>query len=256
MTAFQWFLFGLFVVHPVKAEIIAERLPHRPQAEVSDYAGVLSAQSQKRLSQAFAEFNRTQKVQAACAIFPNLSGETIEDFTTKLFEQWNLGDRATDKGLLLVIAIQERAVRIEVGYGLEPIYTDAKAKRVIDQAIVPQLKNQNFEQATLAFLKASKQVLTNSSSAQAAKQDSPQTTSLRSWVRIFIFVLILIVLFFRRMFLRSPLRPRRKGGWHRGGGGGWWGGGGGSSSSGGFGGGGGFSGGGGSSGGGGASGRW
>lgn len=83
------------------------------------------------------------------AIFQSLDGDTIENFAVRLFEQWKIGKKGKDNGVLLLIAINERKLRIEVGYGLESTITDGKAGEIIREVITPEFKKNNYYEGIL-----------------------------------------------------------------------------------------------------------
>jgi uncharacterized protein len=80
----------------------------------------------------------------AIAIFPSLEGESLEDFSIRLAQQWRLGEKGLDNGLILLVFVRERKVRVEVGYGLEPTITDVVASRIIREAIAPRFREGNY----------------------------------------------------------------------------------------------------------------
>jgi uncharacterized protein len=76
----------------------------------------------------------------AIAIFTSLAGESLEDYASRLFQTWRLGRKSLDNGVLLVVFVQDRKLRLEVGYGLEPVLTDAAAARIIREVIAPRFR--------------------------------------------------------------------------------------------------------------------
>jgi uncharacterized protein len=113
---------------------------------VNDFARVLDPSTRAALEQRLAEYDRTTGNEIAVAIFPNLGGQPIEDFTVRLEEAWKVGKRGKDNGVLLVVAVQERQVRIEVGYGLEGKITDADAGAIIRDIIAPAFRAGRYGQ--------------------------------------------------------------------------------------------------------------
>jgi uncharacterized protein len=78
------------------------------------------------------------------AIFPSLEGDSIEDVAVRLEERWKVGRKGVDNGILLVVFLKERKLRIEVGYGLEPVITDAVAAAIIRDAVAPRFREQRY----------------------------------------------------------------------------------------------------------------
>jgi len=78
------------------------------------------------------------------AIFPSLEGESLEDFGIRVAERWRVGDKRLDNGVILLVFVRERRVRMEVGYGLEPVLPDAAVAQIIREAIAPRFREQRY----------------------------------------------------------------------------------------------------------------
>ena len=111
---------------------------------MNDYARLLPADAQQRLETRLAERERATGAQMVVAIFPSLEGENLEDFGIRLAEQWRIGQKSLDNGVILLVFVQERRVRMEVGYGLEPVLPDAVAAQIIREAIGPRFREQRY----------------------------------------------------------------------------------------------------------------
>ncbi len=118
--------------------------PPALKARVNDLAGLLDVQAQTALEQTLAAYEARTGHQFALLIIPSLQGDPLEDFSIRVVEQWKLGDAKRDDGLLMLIALKDRKVRIEVGYGLEGAIPDAVAKRVIEDFITPSFKAERY----------------------------------------------------------------------------------------------------------------
>ncbi|SEL45243.1 TPM domain-containing protein [Nitrosovibrio tenuis] len=114
------------------------------KAHVTDLTGTLSVEETAQLEQKLAAFEAKKGSQIAVLIVPTTQPETIEQYSIRVAEAWRLGRKGVDDGALLVIAKQDRTVRIEVGYGLEGVLPDAIAKRIVDETIIPKLRQGNF----------------------------------------------------------------------------------------------------------------
>lgn len=112
---------------------------------VVDLTASLTAQLQTEIEQKLREFEERQGSQIAVLIVPATAPESIEQFALRVAEQWKLGRKKIDDGVILVVAKNERALRIEVGYGLEGVLNDATAKRIIEERIVPRFKQDDFQ---------------------------------------------------------------------------------------------------------------
>ncbi len=111
---------------------------------IVDLTGTLSASQQQSLAARLRDFEQRKGSQLAVLIVARTAPEAIEQFAIRVAEQWKLGRSKVDDGAILVIAKDERALRIEVGYGLEGALNDATSKRIIDDLIVPYLRQGDF----------------------------------------------------------------------------------------------------------------
>ncbi len=114
------------------------------KARVTDLTGTLSAQQQTALEQTLAAFEARKGSQIAVLIVPTTQPETVEQYALRVEETWKLGRKGVDDGALLVVAKDDRKLRIEVGYGLEGVLPDAIAKRIIAEDITPRFKQGDF----------------------------------------------------------------------------------------------------------------
>ncbi len=115
-----------------------------PSSAVVDLTATLSAEQQAALAQRLQAFEQRKGSQLAVLLVPTTQPETIEQFALRVAEKWQPGRKKIDDGAILVVAKNERTLRIEVGYGLEGALNDATAKRIIDDIIVPQFKRGDF----------------------------------------------------------------------------------------------------------------
>jgi len=224
---------------------------------VVDQANILSPVAAADLERKLADLEQKSGIQLVVATVPSLGGEEIEPYANELFRAWKLGEAKKNNGALLLIAPNERRVRIEVGYGLEGTLTDAVSSLIISNAIAPRFKAGDFNGGVTRGVDDIITALTTDSA-----EWKPKPTDMRPERDSTLFDAIapfLIFLFLMFVFSRMARRTGGNvifipmgGGFGGGYGGGFRGGGG--FGGGGFGGG--FSGGGGSSGGGGASGGW
>jgi len=190
------------------------------------------------------------------AIFRSLEGESLEDFSIRLAERWRVGQRGLDNGVILLVFLDERRTRLEVGYGLEPVLPDAVASRIISEVIAPRFREGRYAAGLEAAVNEVYARIANPRAAPAARGTPPE-----AWLPLVAFGVVAVVIVAmvatallgnrhvkrfrrgRRGYTAGPdgwyVPPISSGSWGGGGGGG-----------------GGFSGGGGGFGGGGASGQW
>ncbi len=247
-----WGILSLIFLALLKSEGLArEVMPPKPASYFNDYAGVVSTTTAQRLNQTLEDFEKSTSSQIVVAVFPRMQTDSaLEDYTRRIAETWKVGQQGKNNGAVLFVFVQERRMRIEVGYGLEGALPDALGKRIVDDEIAPYFKRGDYDGGLTAGVTALLQA------ARGEYKGTGRTVNQRGNPGGFIFilfwgvVLILILGNIRRMARGTVYHRSGRvsyGGWWWGGGG--WGGGGGSS-------GGGLSGGGGIFGGGGASGSW
>lgn len=111
---------------------------------VVDQVSLLNAQQKATLEQTLQAFEARKGSQIAVLIVASTAPETIEQYSLRVVEQWKLGRKKVDDGALLLVARDDRALRIEVGYGLEGALSDLVAKRIVSDVIVPRFKQQDF----------------------------------------------------------------------------------------------------------------
>jgi len=244
---------------------------------VTDLTGTLTMSQRAQLESRLAALERDKGAQIAILLLPTTQPESIEEYGIRLAEAWKVGRKGIDDGVIVIVAKNDRAVRIEVGYGLEGAIPDALAKRIIEERIAPRFRQGDFFGGLLDGCEALAQLISGEPLPAPARSQSEQQLHLE--LNPLLFVVILASGLLRRLlgllgsliaaalagylaywmvgswfaafiaaslaFAFSFARMGRGGAWHVGGGGGGFSGGGG-----------GFSGGGGGFGGGGASGRW
>ena len=113
--------------------------PTTPQL-VTDIAGVLSPEQKQALENKLVAIDDSSSNQIAVVILPTLDGNPIEEYATKLFREWGIGNTKTNNGILLLIAVQDKKIRIEVGYGLEGAIPDITAINIIDNDLKPAFR--------------------------------------------------------------------------------------------------------------------
>ena len=226
------------------------------RGRVNDYAGLMAANRAHSLEERLARFEQETGHQIAVLTIPGLEEQDLEGFSIKVADTWKIGKKGFDNGVILLIAKNDRKLRIEVGYGLEGVLPDAIASRIIREVIVPHFRANDFAGGIEAGVEAILKVTSGERLPEAARTQSRQKSITASLNQI-LFLLFLFAVTI--VGVLSNLSQRRAyGAWSGAGRGRYAGRGGffgGSFGGGGFGGGG-FSGGGGGFGGGGSSGGW
>nr|WP_010132921.1 TPM domain-containing protein [Microbulbifer agarilyticus] len=216
---------------------------------VVDNANLLSQSTRYQLTERLQQQEKISSNQIVVVTLPDLQGQTIEEYGYQLGRHWKIGQKGKDNGVLLIVAPQDRQVRIEVGYGLEGALTDAISSNIIHTKILPEFRTGNFDGGVTAGVESIIAATQNEYVPEATDSDDNRQLALL----VGVFLLFVMLQIFGASVLGAPAgssgyRRGRYGGYYGGGGfGGGYGGGG-------FGGG--FGGGGGGFGGGGASGGW
>jgi uncharacterized protein len=121
---------------------------------VNDYAGMISPTIRERLEGELKGFEQSDSTQLVILTIPSLEGDPIETFSIKVGEVWKIGQKAKDNGIIVIVAKQERKIRVEVGRGLEGRLTDLLAGRIVDLVITPRFKRGDFDDGFQAGISA------------------------------------------------------------------------------------------------------
>jgi len=130
--------------------VFAAKFP-APQGYLNDFADVLDPAAEAKISSLLSQIEKEQTVEIAVVTLQSLQGDSVDQSAVELFKEWGIGKK-NDNGLLLLIAVEDRAYRFEVGYGLEGILNDAKVGRIGRESLVPYLKDNNYAEGIFASL--------------------------------------------------------------------------------------------------------
>lgn len=216
----------ILLIFPLKIEAKEVSFP-QPQGYVNDFAGVISAEDASKIEGLAKELEDKTTAQIAVVTIKSTAPETIDTYAVKLFEKWGIGKKGKDNGVLLLVAVEDRQVRIETGYGLEGAIPDVLSHRIIEENIIPYFKSRDYSQGifsgTLAILK----LIANEYRIELSQIKEPIPTTFPQQKELpltAIIPLILIILLFGRFFLPLIFLPhtygRRRYGssWYSGGG--------------------------------------
>ena len=158
------------------------------QARVTDLTGTLTDQQKAYLESMLADFEKQKGSQVVVLIVPTTQPETIEEYGIRVADEWKIGREGVDDGVILLVAKDDRRVRIEVGYGLEGAIPDAYAKRIIENIIIPKFRQGRFYEGISDGLGAIMSLIEG--------EELPEVTSAASsdkqgdkWVSYFIFAI-------------------------------------------------------------------
>lgn len=232
----------------------APQIPPKPTAAagiyVQDYAQVLSAEDKRRLLSIGQELDDKTTAQLAVVTVKTLDGQPIEDYALSILREWGIGSKEKNNGALIVVAVQDRRSRIEVGYGLEGLLTDGLTGRIQDQVMIPYFRKGNYAAGIVNGYAVTASLIAKDAGVQLTAINSEQigvpakTTNNTDqeypfWLKLLIGAGIVLLLIIDNLFLGGVLTQMlffmflrgRGGGGGRGGFGGGSGGGGGSSRS-------------------------
>jgi uncharacterized protein len=166
---------------------------------VVDQANIIAADTRNALTGKLAELEAKSGIQLVVATVGSLEGQEIEPYANQLFRSWKLGEKTKNNGVLLLVAPNQRKVRIEVGYGLEGTLTDALSKVIITNAITPRFKAGDFGGGIARGVDDIITVLTTDASEwqqrPALRLDSQQTRDPTDWLLLLPLIMFILLIF-------------------------------------------------------------
>ncbi|MFH1060763.1 MAG: TPM domain-containing protein [Pseudomonadota bacterium] len=198
----------LLLLLPAAALAAAPAVPAawpRPAGPVADYAKVIDADHARRITALAQELVDKTGAALVVATLPDLGDQSVEEAAVSLHEAWGIGLKGEDRGVLILVAVAERRLRIEVGYGLEGVVTDAAAGRVRDQDLVPYLKKNQYGPGLLAGAQAVARLIAAERGVELTGAPEPKRQGSGGWGLGGVFFGLLI-------FGRAMRRAARRGG--------------------------------------------
>lgn len=144
------------------AQSVNDAVPQRPSPPVlvNDFANILTQDQQNTLEQKLVAFDKESSTQIAIVLVKNLQGYEISEYALAILRKWGVGQKDKNNGVVLLVSLEDRKLRIETGYGAEGPLPDATCKHIIDEQIVPHLKEKDYygglDLGTDAIIKALK----------------------------------------------------------------------------------------------------
>lgn len=166
-------------------------------SRVTDLTSSLAAENVAKIEASLASLEQAKGAQVAVLIVQTTSPEAIEDYSLRVFEQWKLGRKEIDDGVLLLIALKDRKMRIEVGYGLEGAITDLSAGRIIKEYIAPEFRKGNITEGVNAGLTQITNLINGEPLPEASTKQGDFETD---WFEKFMFFIV------ASMFLAPKLK--------------------------------------------------
>jgi uncharacterized protein len=221
-----WLLLALLLFVPVRAALgEAANSLHKPTDYVNDYAHVLSPQGATRLDRICMELNHSQaNAQVAIVTIHSLDGRDAAEYASELEDKWKIGKKGSDRGVLVLLAVDDHKWRIDVGYGLEGILNDAKIGD-IGRSMAPYLRAKDYDNAVLLVVGQLAQVIATDAHitltgepALPPKPASPKSSRGHTPLPILVILVLLITvfpLFILFLFVGTILRAVHGGGGFR-----------------------------------------
>ena len=170
----------------------------RPTGAVNDFAGVISTRYKQAMESLAREVFEKTGTSIVVATVQDVGGDDPDDYANRLYEAWGIGAKGEDKGVLIFLAVRERRVRIETGYGVEGILPDGLAGEILDRYVIPPLKAGDYDKGLSSAMAAVSSVIAKEAGvdltgvAQTRRQPQPSRNSGGS---VFSLVMFLIVMF-------------------------------------------------------------
>jgi len=201
--------FAFIAVIGTHVPVSALEVPPIPSdIPIVDTTGTLSSEQKTTLANSIAESRSKTSNQIAILIIPSLENDSLEEYSLEVARQWGIGSKENNNGVLILIAKDDRKIRIEVGYGLEGALTDAKSNQIIRNVIAPEFRQNKYFEGISAGLQSVQLAIANEYDPALENNSSP-TKSASFWEFIF------FVVFFGLVWLSSILARSKS----------WWGGG-------------------------------
>ena len=164
-----------------------------PEGYVNDYTDTISDEWIIKTEELTQNVEKATSCEIAVAVLNSLGGSTIEEYAVGLFNKWGIGKKEQDNGVLLLIALDDRELRIEVGYGLEGVITDLQAKEIIDDVIVPRFQNNNYDSGIYnGVIAISNEIYREYNMQQVSFTDIVSAAPKKSFVESGLFIAIII----------------------------------------------------------------
>ena len=180
-----------------------------PVARVSDQTGTLTPADVAALERTLADFEALRGIQIAVLLVPSTAPETVEQYALRVAEAWKLGRKGVDDGALLLVAKNDRALRIEVGYGLEGVLTDIAAKRIVSDVIAPRFREGDYAGGIRAGVDRMMRLIEGEPLPPPARASSDGPGGLEQYAPLLLVVAFGLGGVLRAMLGRLPPRDRK-----------------------------------------------
>ncbi len=185
-------LFLLFLVTISSAR--AERPFPKPKGLVNDFANVISPTYKQKIAAVTGVLLQKTGIPVVVVTMPDIGGAEYNDYANRLYRAWGIGKKGEDKGVLIFVAVKERKMRIETGYGVEGILPDGLVGEIRDRYMTPLLKQDKFGEGLFAGASAVAQVVAKASGIALSGQAPKSSAKKGSWFSFFPLIILLIII--------------------------------------------------------------
>jgi len=191
---YSWIFFFLSTQFPV-LELKAEDFPPQSKNIVTDYTNTLSSGEKDALEQKLTAFNDSTSSQVAIVILGSVGNYDIADYSVQLYNRWGIGQKEKNNGVLILVAKEDRKVWITTGYGMEGVFPDALAKRVVNNHLLPNFKEGNYYEGLDEAVNAIISIVKGEYTADKTKHKKEKVP----WFGILLAIFILFVVVISRI---------------------------------------------------------
>ena len=170
-------LLSLFLLLPVS--VFAYTSPGKPTGFVNDFAKVLTVEERQLIETRLDSLKKSSGFEVSVATVSSLGNETVETYAEKLFQEWGIGNKQKDTGLLILVAVNDHKVRIETGYGTEGVVTDLQAGNIIQQVMLPAFREGKYGTGISGAVDAISAIISKSPEAEQYSAPSQSNSSFR-----------------------------------------------------------------------------
>ena len=189
------FLAALILLFLVAVSLSGAESPFpKPEGLVNDFAHVISPAYKQKIAAVTGALLQKTGIPIVVVTMPDIGGAEYNDYANRLYSAWGIGKKGEDKGVLIFVAVKERKMRIETGYGVEGILPDGLVGEIRDRYITPYLKQDKFGEGLLAGASAVARVIAKASGIELSGQ-APENSNKEEPGFSFLFILILLIVF-------------------------------------------------------------
>jgi uncharacterized protein len=185
----------------------AERKFPEPTGLVNDFANIIPQEFEQKISAVATELLGKTGVPVAVVTMPDIGGADADEYANRLYEAWGIGKKGVDKGILIFVAVKERKMRIEVGYGLEGVIPDGKAGEIRDKYMIPYLSKNQFGEGLLNGTLAVAQIIARDAGVQLSGEQAAPAAGPKGRSGCGVFPGLVILLAVLALFSRGRSGP-------------------------------------------------